>query len=148
MFAPMPRQSFRHTATTPATIPRVWTYLQRAEVWGDIAGADAVSGARHGPEGDLTGFSFVATVAGRAYRGTAAVTGNGRNHMTTTIETSELGGVISVDLEPVEQSTAIHVALDTYSRSFLAGLAFGAIASAIGNGFPGRIERLAGLIHD
>jgi hypothetical protein len=144
----MPRQSFKHTATTPAALEHVWQYLQLAEVWGDIAGADGVSDTRHGPDEELTGFSFVATAAGRPHRGTAVVTGNGRNHMATTIETADLGAVISVDLEPTDRSTAIHVSLEAWSRSFLAGLAFGAIASAIGNGLPGRVERLAEIIHE
>ncbi|HEY5685731.1 MAG TPA: hypothetical protein VIY70_10200 [Acidimicrobiia bacterium] len=144
----MPRQSFQHSAHTPASIARVWTFLQQAEVWGDIAGADAVSDARHSPGGDLTGFGFVATVAGRPFRGSATVQGNGISHMTTTIQTTDLGGVISLDLEAVGHSTAIHVTLEAHSRSFLAGVAFGSIASAIGRGLPGRVDRLASMIHD
>lgn len=121
----------------------MWTHLQRAEVWGAIAGADEVSDARHGPDGDLTSFAFVVSVAGKQYRGTASVQGNGTNHMTTSIETSDLGGVIGVDLEPSGETTKIHVHLEAQSRSFLAGLAFGAITAAIGSGLPPRIDELA-----
>ena len=139
----MPRQSFHHTAVTSAALADVFAHLQQAQIWGEIAGTDSTSDERLDDRDHLESFSFVATVAGRAYPGKATVTTNGASHIATTIDTSELGGVISVDLEEVDQSTAIHVTLDAHSKSFVAGLAFGAIARSIGNGLGPRIERLA-----
>ena len=139
----MPRQSFHHTATTSASVAEVFAHLQQAQVWADIADADSASDELLDENDFLASFSFVATVGGRPYPGRATVSSNGSNHIATAIDTSELGGVISVDLEEIQQSTAIHVTLDAHSKSFIAGLAFGPIARSIGNGLGPRIERLA-----
>jgi hypothetical protein len=135
----MPTSRFHHAAALTAPVERAWTALQTAATWAEIGGIDHISDVRH-QGADLVGFRFAATAAGRRYPGVAHVVSAIRpDRMTLEIDTSEVTGIITVTLAP----NAVTVGLSVSSKGLLAGIAFPAIASAIGSGFSGHVEAFA-----
>lgn len=141
-------QSFSHSAQLPVSPPEAWTALQSPSTWAAIGGVDQVGTVETFPDGDLAGFRFSSTVAGRRYPGTASVAHARRPHeMTLAITTSEIDGLIAIHIAPPAADDRIDVMLEARSKGFLAGMMFSVIASAIGNGFPQRVEAFAaGLV--
>ena len=62
------------------------------------------------------------------------------------ISTSELLGTIAVRVAPSHAPDRLDVTLHVRSRSLIAGMMFTAIAGAIGNGFPERVEAFAAAL--
>lgn len=140
-------QTFLHSSDLLVAPEVAWGALQKPATWAEIGGVEAVDGAVYDADGNLTGFTFAATVGGRRYPGKAQVATSTPPHsMTVDIDTSELAGSITVDLAPPSDPDQVLVQLAVRPRSFLAGLMFSVIAAAIGNGFPERVEAFsAGL---
>lgn len=129
----MPSQRFQTSATTPTSPERAWTALQRAETWQGIAGVDHISDATHTADGHLRSFAFAVRVGGVPYRGTSTVTDAAAGErMHLELSTSEVLATIGVRLERVDSHTEVEFDLMVQSRSFLAGMFFGAIADSIG----------------
>lgn len=129
----MPSQRFQASATTPTSPDQAWAALQRAETWRGIAGVDDISEAVQTAEGRLQSFAFTVTVGGVPYRGTSTVTeATAGEHMLLELATSEVLATIGVRLVNAGSDTDVEFDLVVRSRSFLAGMFFGAIADSIG----------------
>lgn len=132
----MPGQTFTASASTTAPIGDVWNRLQVPETWEGISGVDSVFEPRHDEPGQLVGFKFHSTAAGRQYEGSA--TPGPREHessLTWDIATSEIEGWVRVDLQPLDNGTRIDVTMHVEAVSMMASFGFFLIASAIANGF-------------
>ena len=140
----VPRQQFSHTAFAAAPRLVVWASLDRPETWEAISGIDRVFDSTVDEQGRLQGFTFDTEVAGKRYRGTATpsrrVEGSA---MGWNVRNSEIKGVIDVALADKEVGTNVTVALDVENVSFMSGMFFPVIASAIGNGLPAAVEVFA-----
>lgn len=129
---------------TDAPIERVWGSLDTPETWEAIGGVDRVFDPAVDDEGRLQGFSFETLAAGKRYVGLA--TPNRRDEgrlMSWRIESSEVRGVTTVELEPSDPGTSVTVTLEVESRSLLSGMFFPLIANAIGNGLPDAVDDFA-----
>lgn len=122
----------------------VWASLDRPETWEAISGIDRVFDSTMDEQGRLQGFTFDTEVAGKKYRGTATpsrrVEGSA---MGWNVRNSEIKGVIDVELADTGVGTDVTVALDVENVSFMSGMFFPVIASAIGNGLPAAVEAFA-----
>lgn len=140
----MPTQSFQAAAGSPASIDDAWSALQRADTWEGIAGVDDVTDATHDADGQLTGFAFAATVRGLRYPGQGAIaSASPPDEMKLELTTSEMSATIDVRLIAAVEGTRVLVDLTVTSRSFLAGMFFSSIATAIGRGLPTTVENFA-----
>ncbi|MEX1092628.1 MAG: SRPBCC family protein [Acidimicrobiia bacterium] len=140
----MPGQTFTASASTTASIGDVWNRLQVPETWEGISGVDSVFEPRHDVAGQLVGFKFHSTAAGRQYEGTA--TPGPREHessLTWDIATSEIKGWVRVDLQPLDNGTRIEVTMHVEAVSIIASFGFPLIAAAIANGFQGTADHFA-----
>lgn len=140
----MPSETFHHTARTDAPPETAWAALQRAETWAAIGGVEGVSDVRHDERGILRSYRFVARVGGTAYQGRAETEHiEEPRAMTVNITSDHLDGRIEVTLSGDGAGSEVAVRLTARSRGLLTGLAFPAIASAIGSGLPENVERFA-----
>ena len=140
----MPSETFTYSATTPASRDTVWAALQEPDTWEGVSGVDKVNDPIDDHNGALRGFSFDSEVAGKAYVGTAipAAREEGRL-MAWNIETTDVAGQVTVELDENQDGTLVAVTLDVESRGMLAGVFFPLISSTIGNGFPESVEEFA-----
>jgi carbon monoxide dehydrogenase subunit G len=140
----VPGQTFTASASTTATVDEVWNRLQAPETWESISGVDSVFEPRHNESGQLVGFKFTSTAAGRRYEGTA--TPGPREHeasLTWDIATSEIKGWVRVDLHPDDTVTRIKVTMHVEAVSMMASFGFPFIAAAIANGFQETADHFA-----
>lgn len=122
----------------------VWAALQRPETWEAIGGVDRVHDPVIDEEGRLEGFSFEARAARRTYPGLATPHAREEGRvMAWAIDTSEVDGVIGVELSDEEERTRLTVTVEVASRSTLSAVFLPAIASAIGGGLPEAVEAFA-----
>lgn len=140
----MPGQTFTAYALTAVPIADVWERLQVPATWEGISGVDSVFEPRHDQSGQLAGFKFHSTAAGRQYVGVARP---GRrvheSSLTWEIATSEIKGWVRVDLQPLETGTRVKVTMHVESVSMMASFGFPFIASAIDNGFQQAVDSFA-----
>ncbi len=137
-------QIFLHVSDLPVPPDQAWLALQNPDTWAEIGGVHDVDGVSTDGNGNLAGFRFAASVAGRRYPGHARVVSSNRpRSMIVDIETSELTGSITVELATTDLPDCVQVELVVRPRSFLAGMMFSIIAGAIGDGFPERVEHFA-----
>jgi hypothetical protein len=137
-------QTFSHTASFSAPTDQAWQSLQLGRTWGEIGGVDEVSDVTHDHDGNLTGYSFAASVAGRRYPGRAKVVqSDPTRRMVVQIETSELRGTITVSIEDTGHSGEITVDMTVASKSFLGSMMFPVIAASIGTGLRSNVEEFA-----
>lgn len=132
----MPGETFTARASAAASAGQVWSRLQIPETWEGISGVDSVFDPRHDESGQLVGFKFTSTAAGRQFVGTASP--GLREHessLTWDIATSEIRGWVRVDLHPGQAETRIEVTMRVEALSMMASFGFPFIASAIRNGF-------------
>lgn len=140
----MPTEKFRAAASTPTSPDTAWRSLQRATTWEGVAGVDQISNAAHAADGTLTSFSFVVSVGTMRYPGTSRVTHTERpRHMRLELTTTELVATIDVRLTDMGDNTGVEVDLAVSTKSFLAGMFFGAITDSIGRGLPSATEAFA-----
>jgi carbon monoxide dehydrogenase subunit G len=140
----MPGQTFTASASTRATVGAVWDRLQVPETWEGISGVDSVFEPRHDESGQLVGFKFTSTAAGRRYEGTA--TPGPTEHeasLTWDIATSEIKGWVRVDVHPDDTVTRIQVTMHVEAVSMMASFGFPFIAAAIANGFQETADHFA-----
>jgi carbon monoxide dehydrogenase subunit G len=142
--ADVPGQTFTANAPTTASPANVWARLQVPATWEGISGVDSVFEPRHDESGQLAGFKFHSTAAGRQYAGVARP--GPREHevsLTWDIATSEIKGWVRVDLQPLNAGTRVEVTMHVESISMMASFGFPFIASAIANGFQQTVDNFA-----
>lgn len=140
-FPAVPSQTFSQSSWTPAPIHQVWATLDRPETWQAIAGIDRVLDPDIDDEGRLQGFSFETVAGGKRHRGTASphlrIEGT---TMAWNVESSEVRGITTVDLETEGSGTRVHVTVQVESVGLLSSMFFPVIASALGNGLPAAVD--------
>jgi carbon monoxide dehydrogenase subunit G len=142
--APVPSQSFRHTARSDASPATVWAALDDETTWTRIPGVDRIVAASRGPDGTLTGFTFQASVGGQAYTGKATLGERVEpERVLWLISSPDLGGSVGVTLSPDGAGTSITVDLTVRAEGFLASMLLPLVASALGRGFPEAVEEFA-----
>lgn len=140
----MPTQSFTHSAIAHSDLANAWRALQEPDTWAAVGGVDEVSNARFSPDGQLLGYDFVVTAAGRRFRGRAStVEASAPRRMAVNIDSSEMTGTITVRLAEADESIEVTVTVDARSKGLLSGMFFGVIAAAIGNGLPENVLSFA-----
>jgi hypothetical protein len=112
--------------------------LQNPEKWKAMGGIDEIHDPRI--EDDLLkGFSFTSKIAGTPYRGRATTTESvPQEKMVVDIDTSELRAVLTVEIAPIDTSTRLDVTMKLSSKSFLASMMWGIVATTVGSGLPER----------
>lgn len=140
----MPSQTFTHEATTSAAIEEVWAALDRPQTWETVGGVDRVYDPVVDADGRLQGFSFETRAGGSTHDGTATPHERieGRK-MAWQVESSEVQGVTSVELDPGDGETRITVRLEVQSAGLLSSMFFPIIAGAISNGLPKAVDEFA-----
>lgn len=140
----MPSQTYTHSVMIPSPSEEVWDRLQHPTSWEAIPGVDTVTDPESAPDGSLLGFKFSTDLAGRAYRGTAVITGSEPPHrMTNEIESSEIRGTVEITLEETGMDTFLMVKMVVSPVGVLSSVAFPVISAAIWSGFPGAVEHFA-----
>jgi hypothetical protein len=138
----MPGQTFAHSATTVRDLGYVWAELDKPGTWEGIPGVTRVVDPRVDRRGRLQGFGFETKVGGTAYRGNATPAGREEGRlMAWDIDSSEIEGKITVQLEPNGEGTKVDVNLEAEGAGMLGSLLFPVIAAAIGNGFATTVDR-------
>jgi uncharacterized protein YndB with AHSA1/START domain len=140
----MPSSRFEHTATAAAPPDRVWAALQEADTWAGIGPIERVWDAVH-RDGMLAGYRWSTNAAGRRWEGSArtieAVPGES---ITLALHSPEVNGSLTAALAADgEDGTTVTVTLHAESVGLLSTMFWGAVAGAIGNGFPGHVEEFA-----
>ncbi len=143
----MPTETFTQTASTLATPEEVWIALQEPQTWEAIPGVDRVLDPVIDSVGALRGFSFESVAAGKTYLGQATPADRVEGEsMTWNIETSEINGLLSVQIAPSEAGSDLTVTLSVESLGMLSTMFFPVIAGSIGSGFPKAVKGfVAGL---
>ncbi|MGH8945398.1 MAG: SRPBCC family protein [Acidimicrobiia bacterium] len=140
----MPTRTFSHSIAVDAPREEVWATLQRPETWEGIGGVDRVHDALIDQEGRLQGFSFEATAAGQIYPGLATPHAREEGRvMAWAIDTSEIEGVIRVDLTDQDAGTRLTVTVELESRTILSAVFFPVVATGIENGLPQALAAFA-----
>jgi hypothetical protein len=137
----MPGRTFAHSATTPKDVGAVWAELDKPATWEGIPGVNRVVDPKVDAEGRLQGFVFETMIGGTAYRGTASPAGREEGRMMAwAIDSSEIEGTITVQLEPNGGGTKVGVDLRADGTGMLGSLLFPVISAAIGNGFAATVD--------
>lgn len=140
----MPTQTFTQTASTFASPKEVWIALQKPQTWEAIPGVDRVFDPVIDSVGALRGFSFESVAAGKTYLGQATPADRVEGEsMTWNIKTSEVNGVLSVEIAPSETGSDLTVTLSVESLGILSSMFFPVIAGSIGSGFPEAVKGFA-----
>jgi hypothetical protein len=140
----VPRDSFKHSSITPVARDLAWRSLDVPATWEGIGGVDRVVNAVIDDQGRLQGFTFITTIGGRSYRGTARAKERleGRR-MGWSINSSEVKGAITIDLSDHERGTLVEATIDLESVGVLSSLFFPVIAGALGSGLSGAVDSFA-----
>lgn len=142
--AAVPKDSFSHSAVAAAPVDQVWDALDQPETWEAIGGVDRVTEPVIDADGRLRGFSFEVLAAGKMYVGKAVpLHRECRELIAWAVETREVRGSTTVELNQVESGTRITVNLELESRGLLATMFFPVIATTIGKGLPRSVEEFA-----
>jgi hypothetical protein len=140
----MPKESFSHSSITPVTRDIAWRSLDLPATWEGIGGVDRIIDPVLDDHGRLHGFTFLTTIGGRSYRGTARANQRieGRS-MGWAISSSEVKGAITVELHDHEGGTLVDATIDLESVGVLSTMFFPVIAGALRSGMAGTVERFA-----
>lgn len=133
-------ETFSHAASTTASPEEVWKALQSPDTWGAIGGVRRVEAPTY-VDGELTGYDFVAEIAGAEHPGRARRSESTRGRsMVMAIESGQLTGDIAIDLLPIDNGTRVRVEIDMKPNGFLATMAFPLIVKAVAGGFERAVE--------
>lgn len=122
----------------------MWRALDEPATWEGIGGVDRVYDPVIDDQGHLRGFSFDTLVGGRPYRGRATPRDRVEGiTISWNIDSGEIRGVTSVDLEEENGDTTVTVTVAFEVSGMLSTLFFPVISAAIGNGLPEAVERFA-----
>ena len=139
----MPESTFAHTAHAGATPAEIWIALQDAETWLGLGVMDSVFNAVV-EDGRLTSFDWTAAAAGTRHRGRSrtidAVPGQ---LMVLALDSAEVAGEIAVALAAEAEGTALTVTLTARSRGLIAGMFWGKISEALGDGLVEQVDGFA-----
>lgn len=133
----MPSDTFAHSTTVAAKPEEVRAALERAETWSGIGPIDEVTDPVFA--GDrLAGFGWNARAAGRTWKGSAV-----REDADTVrfrLDSSEIAGVIDVDVQPDAKGSRVTVTLQAKSKGFLSGMFWGVVADALRTGLARQVD--------
>lgn len=136
----MPSDTFTHSVSVEATPETIHAALQNPETWKGIGPIDDVWDASHHGD-ELAGFSWSARAAGKTWEGTARRSGDdGIDSMTLDLDSPEIGGSITVSVEPTDAGTSLTVTLDAHSKGLLAGMFWGVVANALRRGLARQVD--------
>ena len=139
----MPSATFTHSARSAAPLARIYESLQHAATWMGLGVMDEVSEEVR-QDGRLISFSWVASVGGSRYKGTALVSAADPGLMVLLLKSAEIEGELEVRLwEESATKSALDVTLIARPRGFLASMFWGRISEALGRGLPARVEEFA-----
>ena len=86
-------------------------------------------------------YRWRARAAGRTWEGTALRTaGEPDRSVTLDLDSSEIGGAITMEVEPTGTGSELTVTLYARSKGLLAGVFWGVVSDAIGSGLPRQVE--------
>jgi hypothetical protein len=132
---------FEHSSITTKDVDSVWAELDKPVTWEGVPGVNRVVDPKVDQQGRLQGFAFETMIGGTAYRGKASPAGREEGRMMAwAIDSSEVEGKITVQLEPNGEGTRVDVALEAEGAGMLGSLLFPVISAAIGNGFAGTVD--------
>jgi hypothetical protein len=132
---------FEHSSITTKDVDSVWAELDKPVTWEGVPGVNRVVDPKVDHQGRLQGFAFETMIGGTAYRGKASPAGREEGRMMAwAIDSSEVEGKITVQLEPNGEGTRVDVALEAEGAGMLGSLLFPVISAAIGNGFAGTVD--------
>lgn len=135
--------TYTHRARTTAHPDQVWSALQDPATWAKVAGVDSTSNHRL-TEGRLAAFDFSTAIGGLNYRGSARVTeAHPGRAMALSIRSNEVSGTIEVALHGDEDGTDLDVSMRITPNGLLGSMVFPVVSSALSNGFPESVDRLA-----
>ncbi|MFH1104229.1 MAG: SRPBCC family protein [Actinomycetota bacterium] len=139
----MPSDRFSHTVDVAAPSAAVWQALQSAETWKGIGPIDRVWDAVNDPDGNLAGYRWSATAAGRQWEGTARRTAldPGRS-LRLDLDSSEIVGAIEVSVAP-GGSSRLTVTLEASPKGVLATVFWGVAREALRRGLDDHVEEFA-----
>ncbi len=137
----MPSETFRHAATTEAEPTTIWSALNRPSTWEAVPGVDRVYDPVIDDTGRLRGFLFESVAAGKTFIGRASPADRvEETAMAWDILTTELKGLVRVDIEKADDVTQVAVSLAVEAVGMLSAIFFPVIVSSIGNGFEPAVE--------
>ncbi len=138
----MPAATFTHSVAVSADPEVLAAALQDEETWKGIGPIDDVWDATHdGPR--LTGFRWNARAVGKTWEGTAHRVAKAEHPMRLDLDSAEIAGSISVDLEDANEGTQVTVTLAAQSKGMLAGMFWGVVADALRRGLERQVEAFA-----
>lgn len=140
----MPKQTFLHSATTSASVNRVWDALQQPDTWATIGGVDRVTDPVIDDRGRLQGFSFHTSAGGMRFTGKATPHAYEEGRlMAWRVDNSEVRGLTTVTLSGSHGGTRIEVTIELEPVGMLASMFFPAVATAVGNGLAAAVDSFA-----
>ena len=139
----MPRGSFSHRIEVTAPASEVWERFQDPHTWRGIAPIDEIRDVD--VDGDrLVSFAWSTHVGPSRYRGRSTIVENlpGRR-VVMRLDSTEMGGALSVDLAEDAGLTAVDVSLQVVTKGTMSSLFFPIISEAITRGLPAQVDAFA-----
>ncbi len=134
----MASERFSHRARASGNVADVWKQLQQPSTWAQIGGVERLSEERFDENGELLGYRFVIIVGGSEYQGTATRSVAIREkQMVMEIDSTQVRGDISVQLEPDGGATWVALSLSIASTGFFSSMLFPLIVKGVAGGFDG-----------
>jgi hypothetical protein len=145
---PMAQEQFFHRARASDNVEGVWKQLQLPSTWAEIGGVERLSEERFDENGELIGYRFVIVVGGSEYLGTATRSAVIREkRMVMQIDSTQVRGEISVELEPDDDATWVALSLSISSKGFFSSVLFPLIVKAVAGGFDDAAARFVNSLN-
>ncbi|HJU51493.1 MAG TPA: hypothetical protein VJ815_04120 [Acidimicrobiia bacterium] len=144
----MAQEQFFHRARASDNVEGVWKQLQLPSTWAEIGGVERLSEERFDENGELIGYRFVIVVGGSEYLGTATRSAVIREkRMVMQIDSTQVRGEISVELEPDDDATWVALSLSISSKGFFSSVLFPLIVKAVAGGFDDAAARFVNSLN-
>ena len=144
----MAHEQFFHRARAFESVEGVWKQLQLPSTWAEIGGVERLSEERFDQNGELLGYRFVIVVGGSEYLGTATRrTAIKEKRMVMQIDSTQVRGEISVDLEPDGDATWVALSLAIASKGFFSSVLFPLIVKGVAGGFDDAAARFVNSLN-
>jgi hypothetical protein len=146
----MAGSAFTHSVVVDARISDVWDRLQRASTWQDVGPVEKVWDPEHGTGGELLGYRWSTSVAGRPYRGTArTVASHPQETMMLALDGGEVSALLTTTLSSASETrTSIEVTIELEPKGMMGTLFFPVISAAVGRGLEDHLEAFARRVAD
>ncbi|HKZ20687.1 MAG TPA: hypothetical protein VJQ57_11305 [Acidimicrobiia bacterium] len=144
----MAHEQFFHRARASDDVEGVWKQLQLPSTWAEIGGVERLSEERLDQNGELLGYRFVIIVGGSEYLGIATRSAVIREkRMVMQIDSTQVRGEISVDLEPDGDATWVALSLSISSKGFFSSALFPLIVKGVAGGFDDAAARFVNSLN-